>query len=146
MKILLLHGLHSRPGGSKADAIVKDGHELINPALPANSWAESLKIAQEMIHMYRPDVVIGSSRGGALAVNVNTFGAKLILIAPAWKNFGNVCVVPKNTVILHSENDDIIKFEDSIELAKNSAAKLISIGECHRMNSEDVLEAMLRSL
>ena len=146
MKVLLLHGLHSQPGGSKAEAIIKDGHELINPALPADNWDAALKIAQEAVHMYRPDVIVGSSRGGALAVNVKAFGAKRILIAPAWKKFGSTCVVPKNTIILHSENDDIVKFEDSIELSKNSSAKLISIGENHRMNSEEVLETMLRSL
>ena len=88
MKILLLHGLHSSPGGSKAEAIKSAGFELINPRLPANDWSESLKIAQESIDTHAPDIIVGSSRGGALAINVDAKQARRVLIAPAWKKFG----------------------------------------------------------
>jgi hypothetical protein len=34
---------------------------------------------------HHPDVVIGSSRGGAVAMNINTVSTPLILLCPAWK-------------------------------------------------------------
>ena len=146
MKVLLLHGLHSSPGGSKAEIIKSAGHELINPALPADSWIDSLRIAQEAVDVHRPDVVVGSSRGGALAVNINVGCAKRVLIAPAWKRFGNVTEVPSETIILHSKHDDVVFFEESVELSNSSGAKLIEVGNDHRMNSDKVLATIVESL
>jgi hypothetical protein len=146
MKVLLLHGLHSRPGGAKANAIEGAGHELINPALPADSWEESLRIAQEAVDEHSPDAIVGSSRGGALAVNVDSNGAHRVLIAPAWSRFGSVTTVPSSTVILHSPDDDIVLFEDSEELAKRSKAQLIAVGNDHRMNDPETLRLMLEYL
>ncbi len=145
MKVLLLHGKESQPGGSKAIAIQSAGHELINPDLRFG-WAEAVQIAQDAVDEYNPDVVVGSSRGGALAVNIDTNGAPRVLIAPAWNMFGNASTVPSNTVILHSENDDIVPFEDSIELSKRSGAKLISVGKDHRMSDSEALTAMVSYL
>jgi hypothetical protein len=35
-------------------------------------------------------VVVGSSRGGALAMNIGRDEANLVLLYPAWKTFGTV--------------------------------------------------------
>ena len=51
-------------------------------------------------------------------------------------------VDPGNTIILHSENDSIIPFQDSQELADTYGIKLINVGTCHRMNDDDALEAL----
>lgn len=48
-----------------------------------------------------------------------------------------------NTVILHSRADDVIPFENSEELAKNSGAKLIEVGSDHRLAEPDPLSVML---
>jgi len=145
MKALLLHGLHSSPGGAKADTISSAGYELINPALPADSWEESLRIAQEAVDEHRPVVIVGSSRGGALASSIDAGGARRILIAPAWKMFGGGGV-PSSTVILHSPDDKIIPFNDSEELAKETGAKLIAVGSDHRMNDNEVLSTLTKYL
>ena len=142
MKVLLLHGKESQPGGSKAQAIEGAGHELINPDL-RTGWNEAIQIAQNAIDEHNPDVVVGSSRGGALAMNVDTNGAPRVLIAPAWKMFGGVDTVPSSTVILHSEVDDIVLFEDSVDLAKRTGAKLVSVGADHRMSDSAALAAMV---
>tara|TARA_E500000331_G_scaffold12607_1_gene11384 strand:- start:27 stop:467 length:441 start_codon:yes stop_codon:yes gene_type:complete len=142
MRVLLLHGKESQPGGSKAKAIKDAGHELINPDL-RTSWAEALQIAQDAVDVHEPDIVVGSSRGGALAVNIDTNGAPRVLVAPAWKMFGQTSTVPSNTVILHAEVDDIVPFEDSVELAKNSGAKLVAVGNDHRMSDDEALTAMV---
>lgn len=141
-KILLLHGKESQPGGSKAAAILSAGYELINPDL-RTGWGEALQRAQDAVDTHKPDVVVGSSRGGALAVNIDTNGAPRVLIAPAWRMFGSATSVPGNTVILHSRVDDIVPFEDSEELAKTSGAKLVEVGADHRMSDSAALGAML---
>tara|TARA_Y100000310_G_C20684145_1_gene817900 strand:- start:1278 stop:1724 length:447 start_codon:yes stop_codon:yes gene_type:complete len=146
MKVLLLHGLESCPGGSKAEAIKFAGHKLINPALPADNWNDSLIITQKAIDEHNPDVVVGSSRGGALVVNVDTKNARRVLIAPAWKKYGSQTAnnIPGSTVILHALFDDVIPFEDSRMLSEMTGAKLVVIGNDHRMNTQDVLDKLVR--
>ena len=145
MKVLLLHGKESQPGGSKAVAIKDAGHELINPDL-RTGWAEAIQIAQDAVDIHQPDVVVGSSRGGAIAANIDTNGAPRVLIAPAWNMFGQSDTVPSNTVILHSEADDIVPFEDSVDLAERTGAKLVSVGKDHRMSDSEALAAMVSYL
>ena len=67
----------------------------------------------------QPEVVVGSSRGGAVAMNINSGNAKLVLLCPAWKNWGTAKTVRPDTVILHSRADDVIPFADSEELVRN---------------------------
>lgn len=68
MKILFLHGLHSVPVGVKPTYLKDRGHTVINPALPDDDFAAALAIAQAEYDQHKPDVIVGSSRGGALPV------------------------------------------------------------------------------
>ena len=142
MKILFLHGLESKPGGTKVKALLTAGHSVFNPALPKSSFEESVRIAQEIIDKEKPAYIVGSSRGGAVAMSVDPGDAKLVLIAPAWKRFKVAPIVRKNTVILHSEADDIVLFADSQELAAETGASLQKCGECHRMYDEEALDVL----
>ncbi len=86
MKMLFLHGWHSVPGGVKPTYLKDHGHEVINPALDDDDFDSALATAQAAFDQHRPQVVVGSSRGGALAMNINNGDAKLVLLCPAWKN------------------------------------------------------------
>ncbi len=143
MKILFLHGLESKPGGSKVKFLEKYGYEVLNPLLPKWSWDESLENAQVLIDSERPDIIIGSSRGGAVALSVNTFGARLVLVAPAWKRFGGDIQLACGGIILHCREDKIIPYEDSVELCSETGATLITCGVDHRMKDPDALDGIL---
>src|SRR5207253_5009032 len=120
MTILFLHGWQSVPGGVKPTYLKDHGHEVINPALPDDDFEEAVRIAQAEFDKHQPQVVVGSSRGGAIAMNINTGNAKLVLLCPAWKKYGSVRTLRPDAVILHSRADDVIPFADSEELVKNS--------------------------
>ncbi len=143
MKVLFLHGLESKPGGSKAKALKEAGFEVLNPALPKTPFDISVKIAQDVINVDKPDVIVGSSRGGAVAMAVNARGAAVILIAPAWKKYG-VSKKIESAIILHSETDDIVPFCDTEELVKeNSNIKLIKCKDDHRMRKKKTLKKIV---
>jgi len=65
MKTLFLHGWTSTPGGVKPTYLRNQGHEVLNPALPDEDFEAAVRIAQAEFDQHHPDVVVGSSRGGA---------------------------------------------------------------------------------
>ena len=141
--VLFLHGWNSKPGGIKPTYLADHGHTVINPALPDDDFVESVRIAQAECDQHHPDVVVGSSRGGAVAMNIDSGEAKLVLLCPAWKKWGTARTVKPGTVILHSRADDVVPFADSEELARKSEATLIEIGNDHRLADPEPLREML---
>lgn len=143
MKVLFLHGWHSVPGGVKPTYLVTHGLEVINPKLDDDDFSVAIDTAQLEFNTHRPEVVVGSSRGGAVAMNIDSADARLVLLCPAWKRWGHARKVRPGTIILHSQADDIIPYDESIELAKNSNATLIEVGHDHRLADEASLAALL---
>jgi len=149
MKILFLHGWTSKPGGVKPIYLASHGHEVINPALPDEDFAAAARIAQAEYDRERPAVIVGSSRGGAVAMNVRAGGTPLVLLCPAWKNWGKARAVKPGTMILHSEQDDVIPIADSRELLRVSGlpeSALIVVGTDHRLADPEPLQAMLAAV
>ncbi len=148
MTILFLHGWTSVPGGVKPTYLATHGHTVINPKLPDEDFNEAVRIAQAKFDEHRPQVVVGSSRGGAVAMNIDSDDAKLVLLCPAWKRWGTATTVKPGTVILHSRADDVVPFADSEELVRNRglpASALIEVGTDHRLADPEPLERILRA-
>ena len=148
MKILFLHGWKSVPGGVKPTYLKDAGHDVINPALDDDDFDLAVRTAQSEYDQHDPDVIVGSSRGGAVAMNIDSHDTPLVLLCPAWKNWGTVTKLKPNSVILHSRRDDVISFNDSEELVANSGLPpetLIEIGVDHRLADPEPLKAMLEA-
>jgi predicted esterase YcpF (UPF0227 family) len=88
MRVLYLHGWNSVVGGVKPTYLKTHGHEVIEPALDHEDFEAALQAAQRAFDQHQPEVVVGSSRGGAVAVNLASGSARLVLICPAWKKRG----------------------------------------------------------
>jgi hypothetical protein len=146
MIILFLHGWQSTPGGIKPTYLKSHGHTVLNPALPDDDFAAAVAIAQAEFDRGKPDVVFGSSRGGAVAMNIDSGDTPLVLLCPAWKHWGTARTVKLNTVILHSRADETVPFADSEELVRNSGldeSALVMVGTDHRLADPEPLKAML---
>ena len=70
-------------------------------------YSLKLEIAQGLIDTENPGTVVGSSRGGAVAMALDLKGAELVLIAPAWRRFGVAPYVPINTTIKSSAQSSV---------------------------------------
>jgi alpha-beta hydrolase superfamily lysophospholipase len=148
MKVLFLHGWQSVPGGVKPTYLKDHGHEIINPKLPDEDFNEAVRIAQAEFDRHHPQVIVGSSRGGAVAMNISSGNTKLVLLCPAWKKWGTARAVKADTVILHSRADDVVPFADSEELARSSglpASALVEVGQDHRLADPEPLRRMLEA-
>jgi pimeloyl-ACP methyl ester carboxylesterase len=146
MKILFLHGWQSVPGGLKPTYLASHGHEVINPRLDDEDFARARATAQAELDHHRPDVVVGSSRGGAVAMNLSAGDTPLVLLCPAWRHWGSATMVPPGTRILHARLDEVIRFADSEALLRNSGLppeNLIETGGDHRLADPGSLARML---
>ncbi|MDZ4849895.1 MAG: CPXCG motif-containing cysteine-rich protein [Pirellulaceae bacterium] len=146
MKILFLHGWQSVVGGIKPTYLKNAGHEVINPQLDDDNFEVALRTAQSEYDVHRPDVIVGSSRGGAVAMNIANGETPLVLLCPAWKKWGTAKKLKSNSLILHSRQDDVIPFEDSEQLVAISglpSETLIEIGNDHRLADQESLSVML---
>lgn len=149
VKILFLSGYGSRPGGVNPTILRVHGHTVIEPDLPDNNFAGSVAIAQRVFTRHQPDVVVGWSRGGAVAMSIDSNATPLILIAPAWKNWGTITTLKPETAVLHSPYDELVPIEDSRELLRNSGLaddRLVAVGEDHRMIDEGAFVALLEAV
>ena len=148
MKILFLHGLGSRPGGLKPTYLVRHGHDVSNPQLSEDDFRESIQIAQCEYDRFCPDVIVGSSRGGGVAVNMESKDTPRVLLCPSWKNKRMANRVKPNTIVLHSRQDEVIPFRESEELLANSGLSpdlIVEVGFEHRLADEHSLRAMLNA-
>jgi len=148
MKILFLHGTGSKPGDVRASYLVEHGHDVLNPALPDDDFDAAVTIAQAEYDQGRPDVVVGSSRGGAAAMNIDSGDTPLVLLCPAWKRYGTANSTKLNTTILHSRADERVPFSESEELVHSSglpSSALSDVGTQHRLTDEESLAAMVRA-
>lgn len=149
IKVLFLHGLDARPGGIKPQYLAAQDFDVLNPALPEESFADAVSIAQAQLDLNRPAVIVGSSRGAAVAMALDAGLTPRVLIAPAWRWCGIDPIVGPRTVILHSPADDLVPLADSRELvARNELPDdaLIEIGADHRMNDAAALAALARAI
>jgi len=149
MKILFLHGWHSVPGGVKPTYLKDHGHEVINPNLDDDDFDAAVRTAQAEYDKHQPNVIVGSSRGGAIALNINSGDTPLVLLCPAWKRWGTARKAKPTTVILHSRADDTVPFADSEELVRISGLSpeaLIEVGTDHRLADPEPLKKMVEAV
>ena len=174
LRVLFLHGLNSGQWGAKSIALIARGHDVLTPELPGDwttavgakipflfsgrrerDWHNALRIAEESYEAFEPDVIVGSSRGGAVAMaliqNQKTQVPHL-LVAPAWRLFGVEPIVGEKCVIYHGTLDNLVSIEDSRELQrKNPQAVLIEADDDHQVNSHlpeimDSIETFAREM
>jgi hypothetical protein len=146
MKILFLDGLGSNPTGRKPAFLRDHGFEVLYPILPEWDFDGAVRTAQDTFDADRPDVIVGYSRGGAVAMNLRYEEVPLVLLAPAWRVRGTATSVKPLTLILHSPADVLVPIDDSRELVRNSGSPetvLRVVGEEHDLNDPVALRALL---
>jgi len=93
-----------------------------------------LSLLLTIVDEYDPEVIVGSSRGGAVALAIRS-DRPLILLAPAWRFFG---VRPRQDaagVVIHSGRDRLVPVGHSRGLCRRCPGlRLVEAGCDHRLN------------
>lgn len=150
--VVYISGINST--GTKGQRLASDGYNCTVPQMPSEnmtaicalfmpaclsgiqSYTNKLKLVCLNCTKEVPDLVVGSSQGGAIAmalVQNEWAGARLVLIAPAWKTFGIEPSVPKNTIILHGTHDWLVSPSDSEHLSYKNKCRLIKVDDNHHL-------------
>lgn len=133
-RILFLHGWFST-GDTKTAFLRGLGYDVLTPRLSNWSFWWAVRAAQQAYEQFSPAAVVGSSRGGAVAMNIDRGETPLVLLAPAWRRFGRADRLKPNCIVIHSPHDDTITVSDSVRLCQRSpGAALIPAGQDHRLN------------
>jgi pimeloyl-ACP methyl ester carboxylesterase len=133
VKALVLSGWLTKT--SRKAAFVRSlGFEVDCPRLPAWRLKAAIREAQEAHDRFRSDVIIGASRGGALALAIPD-ARPLVLLAPAWRYFGVRPRIDAQGVVIHSPRDRIVPLGHSRELCRRCPGlRLVITGAEHRLN------------
>lgn len=130
-KVMFIHGLSGSPRGAKASALQSAGFSVVLPRdgeLPYLGFDSVRNLCQDAVVAHAPDVIVGSSLGGAVALQLDT-AASLVLMSPAvavtpaplgllrglvgsavsflkgpWK-------VPPRAIVIHSRRDELVPFD-----------------------------------
>lgn len=141
MRVLFMHGLESSPQGNKARYLARH-FEAHTPAMDTGDFQACLEQQAAAIAEFRPDVVVGSSFGGALAVLLLVQGAwagPTLLLAQASARFDPTLALPPDVPVLlvHGTRDDVIDIEGSRRLARTGTpgrVRLVEVDDGHRLD------------
>ena len=151
-QILFLHGWSVNGSTStKAMFLRSLGYDVTTPELSDFSFWRAVSQAQTVFDDLAPDAIVGSSRGGAVAMNLDTKdrSVPMVLLSPAWKTWGNARSISKGAscILIHSPKDDLVPFSDTLELSQNGpGVVVIPAGMDHRLNCPDAQRALATAL
>ncbi|MEZ6048747.1 MAG: CPXCG motif-containing cysteine-rich protein [Planctomycetaceae bacterium] len=146
LRILFLNGWHSRAGGVTLSCLKKAGNEVIILSLNYDGSELALLTAQAEYNQNQPDLIVGSCRGGAVAMMLNSGDTPIVLLCPDWKQWGINTTLKPNSMILHCPDDNVVPFTDSEELVAQSGLSpetLIAVGKDHSLTDDESLAVLV---
>lgn len=154
LRVLFIHGLEGSPQGAKARYLAAR-FDARTPAMDTSDLEGSIAAQAHAVVDFAPDVVVGSSYGGAVAVALLARGAwrgPTVLLAPAAGRLdvGNALPEGVAVTVVHAARDAIIPREDSEALAATGTAgrvRLVVVDDEHRLDTllaGDGLAAIVR--
>lgn len=142
LRVQFVHGLESSPQGVKARLLA--GHFTAQtPAMDTRDFEGSVAAQARALDEFAPDVVVGSSYGGAIAVALLQRGSwrgPTLLLAQAALRRGLPPELPRDVDVwlVHGSRDEIIDPEDSRVLARSGSAgrvRLIEVDDVHALHT-----------
>jgi predicted esterase len=141
LRVQFAHGLESGPGSAKARYFDKV-FDAVTPAMNTSDFESCVTLHAGEIAAQEPDVLVGSSFGGAVVLALlqrGYYAGPSLLLAPAYR--GRVDDrVPDGlrVLIVHGSRDTVVPIEDSRALAQTGtkgSVALVEIDDDHMLSS-----------
>jgi alpha-beta hydrolase superfamily lysophospholipase len=142
VRVQFIHGLESSPQGAKAQLLARH-FTTCTPAMDTRDFAASVEVQATAVREFAPHVLVGSSYGGAIAVELLQRGlwhGPTLLLAQAALRRGQPAVLPQGVTVwlVHGSRDEIIDPEDSRVLARSGSSgrvRLIEVDDVHALHT-----------
>ena len=141
-----IHGLEGSPQGAKAQ-LFAEHFTALTPAMDTRDFEGCVAVHAATIASFKPDVLVGSSFGGAVAVALLQRGVwrgPTLLLAQAAQHFGLAAELPEGVHVwlVHGRGDDVVDIEDSRALARSGTPDLVRLIE---VDDEHSLHGLVES-
>jgi predicted esterase len=133
LRVQFIHGLEGSPKGAKATLLARH-FETLAPAMDTGDFDASVAVQADALAAFQPDVLVGSSFGGAVAVELLRrglwHGATLLLAQAALRRDPRV-ELPREVPVwlVHGLRDEQIDIEDSRRLAATGSPERVMLLE-----------------
>jgi len=132
-RVLFIHGQESSAQGRKA-RLLAEHFEALTPAMDTSDFEACVARQAEAIRRFQPDVVVGSSFGGGVALALLQRGAwrgPTLLLAQAGLRQSLRAELPVGVPVwlVHGTRDDVVPIEDSRVLARSGSRELVRLLE-----------------
>jgi pimeloyl-ACP methyl ester carboxylesterase len=142
MRVLFVHGQESGPQGTKA-RLLAEHFEARTPQMDTQRFEGCVRQIAQAIAEFAPEVVVGSSFGGAVAVALLQRGlwrGPTLLLAPAPAALGVEPRLPAGVPvwIVHGGRDDVVPPAASLILSRSGSPELVRLFEVnddHRLSA-----------
>jgi predicted esterase len=133
LKVQFAHGLASSAYGNKA-RLFAEHFDALTPVMNTADLDSCVRVHEEALATFRPDVLIGSSFGGAVVVSLLERGVwrgPTLLLAQAARYYLPQCRIPDGVRVLlvHAPQDEVVDIEGSRALARTGTPGLVELIE-----------------
>jgi predicted esterase len=131
IRVQFAHGLESSPQGNKA-RLFAEHFTALTPSMNTRDFAQCVDVHARALEVFRPNLLVGSSFGGALAVALlmrGLYKGPTLLLAQAALRYIPDARLPAgvSVTLVHARQDDVVPFQDSEQLAQTGTPELVRL-------------------
>ena len=146
LRVQFVHGLEGSPTGAKAMYLDKR-FDAVTKGMDTSNFEASVALQAEEIDAQEPDVLVGSSFGGAVVLAMlqrGMYTGPTLLLAPAYRHYGIDGKIPEGVrvLIVHGTRDSTIPIDDSRTLARTGSKGSVALVE---VDDEHALRSLLET-
>ena len=142
LRVQFAHGLEGSPRGAKA-RLFAEHFTASTPEMDTRDFASCVARHAREIEAFRPDVLVGSSFGGAVVLELLHFGTwrgPTLLLAQAGLRRSPHATLPDGVSVwlVHGTSDDVIEVGDSRRLACSGTpgrVRLFEVEDDHSLHA-----------
>jgi alpha/beta superfamily hydrolase len=133
LRLQFIHGLEGSPQGAKAQ-LFAEHFTALTPVMDTRDFAACVEVQAAALASFQPDVLVGSSFGGAVAVALLQRGlwrGPTLLLAQAALRYELPAQLPEGVHVwlVHGLRDDVVDIADSRILAQSGTPGLVRLVE-----------------
>lgn len=142
IRVQFAHGLEGSPAGSKARYLAEH-FSACTPAMDTHDFESCVRLHADTLERFRPHVLVGSSFGGAVVVELLERGhwsGPTLLLAQAALHYRPEAKLPPGVTVwlVHGTRDALVDPEESRRLAATGTpdrVRLIEVDDDHPLHA-----------